>query len=848
MPLDIARILEQELSLKGNHVQNVLTLLGEEATIPFIARYRKEQTGEMNEIVLRQLVERYDYLRELEERKKTVLNTIREQNKLTPELESKIDTTLSKTELEDLYLPYKPKKRTRSTQAREKGLEPLAIWIQTLTSPASLTEEATKFISEEKGVKTAEEALAGASDILAEGVAEKAVHRQFVREFVANEGVFKSSVKPEFADKKTKFDMYRDYASPVKDIPAHNLLALRRGESDGVLSVTLDFDSAVPIGYLQRTEIPEGISGSEGEAKAFYLSMTTDAFERLMKNSIVGEVRYTKKELADLESIQTFDNNLRGLLLASPAGMRPTLGVDPGFRTGCKIVALDETGKFLEYQTVFPHQSEAQRAEAAKTVTDMLEKHGIKLIAIGNGTAGRETESFIRETLAAILAAKPDAELPVCVMVSESGASVYSASQAAIEEFPDKDITVRGAVSIGRRLQDPLAELVKIDPKSLGVGQYQHDVDQKLLKKKLDEVTESCVNYVGVDLNTASKELLSYVAGVNSAAAKSIVEFRNQNGAFKDRAALLGVPKVGPKLFEQAAGFLRIRGGTNPLDNTAVHPESYSIVEKMAADLKVPVEELVKRPDAASSIDVKSYTTETAGEITVRDILEELAKKGRDPREEFKYASFRPDIKEPKDLQTQMQLEGVVTNVANFGAFVDIGVHQDGLVHISQLANRYVKDANEIVKVGQVVKVKVLEVDLALNRISLSMRLEDASTQGKSGDRSERKSFDRNDRNTGDRKGNDRMSSDRKGSEQKSSDGETGGRKEGGRKDFNQRYGGRKESGGYKGGGDKAGKGEEYKTHKGYDSQADKKEKDDAPKFDTLATGIDALKAKFNSK
>jgi uncharacterized protein len=452
--------------------------------------------------------------------------------------------------------------------------------------------------------------------------------------------------------------------------------------------------------------------------------MLKDAFNRLMKTSLIGEVISEKKTYADIESIKTFETNLRELLLSSPAGMKPTLAVDPGFRTGCKVSVLDQTGKFLEYQAVFPHQAAAQRTQAAQIIKKLIEKYNIELIAIGNGTASRETEEFIAEVLA------PMERKPIKVMVNESGASIYSASDVAREEFPDLDVTVRGAISIGRRLQDPLAELVKIDPKSIGVGQYQHDVDQKLLKKKLDETVESCVNYVGVDLNTASKELLTFVSGITPTVAKNIVTHRNQNGAFRNRKALLKVPKLGPKAFEQAAGFLRIRGGENPLDNTAVHPESYFVVEAIASALNVPLTHISQASDQLKSIDLKKYVTDTLGLPTLRDIISELEKPGRDPRAEFKYATFKEGVKEIKDLQVGMELEGIVTNVANFGAFVDVGVHQDGLVHISQLADRFIDDPKKVVKVGQVVKVRVLEVDEKLKRISLSMKSPDKANDG----------------------------------------------------------------------------------------------------------------------
>jgi protein Tex len=566
-----------------------------------------------------------------------------------------------------------------------------------------------------------QEALGGAADILAEEVSEKAEYRAFLREYFINEGVFVSSIN----EKKhpigtTKYEMYRDYKVRVKDIQSHNMLALRRGEAEEVIGFDLVYDEAFVQQYLESKEIVASVAS----VREFFQAMIKDAFDRLMRATLIGDARLEKKDAADIESIKTFESNLRQLLLASPAGMKPTLGVDPGFRTGCKMVAIDETGKFMEYHAIFPHAAEAQRKAASKMVLTQLEKYDIELIAIGNGTAGRETEEFIAATI------KKMKKKPVIVIVNESGASVYSASQAAIDEFPELDLTIRGAISIGRRLQDPLAELVKIDPKSIGVGQYQHDVDQRMLKKKLEETVESCVNFVGVDLNMASKELLSHVAGVNSGLAKSIVSYRNEHGAFHSRDELRKVPKFGPKAFEQAAGFLRIRGGKNPLDNSAVHPESYPIAEQILNDLKLPLEDLAKAPEALSSINIKKYVTETVGEPTLRDIIAELKKPGRDPRAEFKYATFKQGITELKDLTVGMELEGIVTNVANFGAFVDIGVHQDGLVHISQLADRFVEDAKTVVKVGQIVKVRVLEVNEGLKRIALTMKSAASAASG----------------------------------------------------------------------------------------------------------------------
>lgn len=717
--LNIPQLIAQELSIHLSQVNNALELFAEGATIPFIARYRKERTDSLNEIHLRDISDRFTYLTEIEARKTTILETISSQGKLTEELQAKIESCLQKTELEDLYLPYKPKRRTRATIAREKGLEPLAEFIKSLNQPSSqpvpLEAEAAKYISEEKGVKTPEEALKGAADILAESVSEKAERRAYLRDFLMTTAVFISKIKDEFPEGSTKFEMYRSYQVAVRSVHSHNMLALFRGESEGILDLEISFDESAVTAYLESAEIRTNIP----EVKEFYRLMLKDAFNRLMKTSLITEVRSDRKNAADIESIKTFETNLRELLLSAPAGMKPTLAIDPGFRTGCKVSALDETGQFLEYQAIFPHQAAGQRQQAATIVKRLIEKYKIELIAIGNGTASRETEEFISEVLAEL------DRKPIKVMVNESGASIYSASDVAIAEFPDLDITVRGAVSIGRRLQDPLAELVKIDPKSIGVGQYQHDVDQKLLKKKLDETVESCVNYVGVDLNTASKELLTFVSGMSPTVAKNIVNYRNENGAFKNRRQLLKVPKLGPKAFEQAAGFLRIRNGENLLDNTAVHPESYAVVQAIAKDLNLPLTDVTQIAEKVKTVNIKKYVTEQVGEPTLRDIISELEKPGRDPRAEFKYATFKEGIKGISDLTVGMELEGIITNVANFGAFVDVGVHQDGLVHISQLADRFVEDPKQIVKVGQVVKVKVLEINEKLKRVSLTMRLQE---------------------------------------------------------------------------------------------------------------------------
>ena len=713
---NIPQLLANEFNLALYQVENALELLAEGATVPFIARYRKERTGEMNEVQLRLLFERYAYLTELAERKAVILNAVAQQGKLTDELKAKILSCCQKTELEDLYLPYRPKRRTRATIAREKGLEPLAELIKSLNSQntaiTSLEAAAAQYVSANQGVKTPLEALKGAADILAEEVAEKANLRAYIRDYFLADGVFVSQVKKDHPEGTTKFEMYRNYQMAVKNIASHNMLALCRGEAEGILNYEIAFDEDFILDYLKSKEI----KSKNSIIRDFYQAMLKDAFNRLMKTSIMTEVISQKKTHADIESIKTFEANLRELLLSAPAGMKPTLAIDPGFRTGCKVVVLDKTGQFLEYQAVFPHQAAEQRSKAAQTIKNLITKYHIELIAIGNGTASRETDEFVGEVLQHIPVK------PIKVIVNESGASIYSASKVALAEFPDLDVTVRGAISIGRRLQDPLAELVKIDPKSIGVGQYQHDVDQKLLRKKLDETVESCVNYVGVDLNTASQELLTFVSGITPTIANNIVAYRNEHGPFHNRKQLLKVAKLGPKAFEQSAGFLRIRGGDNPLDNTAVHPESYSVVQAIASDLNVSLKQVTQIAAQLKNTNLTKYVTDSIGEPTLRDIISELEKPGRDPRAEFKYATFREGIKEITDLQAGMDLEGIVTNVANFGAFVDIGVHQDGLVHISQLADRFVDDPQKIVKVGQVVKVRVLEVNQKLRRISLSMK------------------------------------------------------------------------------------------------------------------------------
>ena len=712
--MQFAPVIAKDLSVRPAQVEAALELLETGATVPFIARYRKEKTGELDERQLRQIEEQFAYLSELTNRKQTVLESIDNQGKLTPELRDRITQCTSKTELEDLYLPYRPKRRTRATIAREKGLEPLAQQLaqlnQTGQAVQSLETLAAEYVSDQ--VPDAAAALQGAADILAEGIAEQSELRAYVRQTLLKTGTVSSKIKPDYPEGSTKYEMYRKYDCAIAKLAPHNLLALLRGDKEGILKVNLTGDEDNILEHLDYSQIRT----KQTNLRQFYQTVIKDAFSRLMKNSLTNEVIAEKKAWADGESINTFAVNIKNLLLAAPAGMKPTLGVDPGFRTGCKVAAIDGTGKFLDYKPIFPHTGKQEAA--AKILSEMIKCHNIQLIAIGNGTASRETDAFVGSVIRDL---EPK---PIKVMVNESGASIYSASEVAISEFPDLDITVRGAISIARRLQDPLAELVKIEPKSIGVGQYQHDVDQKQLKQKLDATVESCVNYVGVDLNIASRELLTYVSGISSAVANNIVAYRNENGAFNSRRQLLKVAKLGPKAYEQCAGFLRIRDGKNPLDNTAVHPESYNIATTILKDQGVDSKAVLSELNLAN-LDLQRYVTEAVGLPTLRDIVEELEKPGRDPRAEFTYASFQEGVNEISDLTEGMILEGVITNVANFGAFVDIGVHQDGLVHVSQLANRFVSDPKEIVQVGQVVKVKVLEINKELKRIGLSIKAVD---------------------------------------------------------------------------------------------------------------------------
>lgn len=706
--IHIAKLLQ--VPMKG--MLAVVELLDEGSTVPFIARYRKEVTGNLDEVQIRGIEEKLLYFRELESRRETILASILEQGKLTDELRARIEATLDKSELEDLYLPYKPKRRTKATIAREKGLGPLAdyLWEQQSTG-TPLADFAGGFVNAELGVANVEEALEGARHIVAETISDHADIRKLLRKAMFEEGVIISrKIDPATnTDEEQKFKMYFDYREPVKSIPSHRMLAIRRGEAEKVLYFLIEMDPLRPLGIIRGQ-----IHKQAGDWTPHLDLGAEDSWKRLLSSSITGEVRLELKTNADADAIKVFRDNLENLLLSPPAGQLAVLGLDPGIRTGCKIAVVDDTGKFLAQDVIYPHAPKFDTAGSYRVLASLIEKFNVQAIAIGNGTASRETEALVRDFL------RDKGLLSLfSVTVNESGASIYSASDLARQEFPDLDLTVRGAISIARRLQDPLAELVKIDPKSIGVGQYQHDVDQSHLNKALQTVIESCVNRVGVDLNTASWALLRYVAGINERTAQKIVEYRNDNGRFRSRVQLTAVPGIGPKTFEQAAGFLRIRGGENPLDITAVHPESYPVVEQIASGLGITVSELIQRPQAIEKVDPASVA---AGTYTLHDILDELRKPGRDPREKFVAPVFQDGVREIGDLTTGMVLEGVVTNVTKFGAFVDIGVHQDGLVHISELSNRYIKEPSDAVKVGQIVKVQVLSADAKAKRIALSIK------------------------------------------------------------------------------------------------------------------------------
>ncbi len=709
--------IAQVLGLPEKGVDNTLTLLEDGCTIPFISRYRKERTGGLNEVQIAQIAEINDKLKELVKRKETIVKTITEQGKMTDELQKRIDNCWESTELEDIYLPYRPKRRTRAQVAREQGLEPLATLLLLQREPHP-QQVAQRFVKGE--VTDVATALKGAQDIIAEMVSEDERSRNQVRQSFRRDARISSKVvkAKKDTDEAAKFSDYFDWEEPLKRCSSHRLLAMRRGESEGILRVSITTNDEFCVERLQRHYVH-----GYGKCQSLVAEAVEDGYKRLLEPSIETEFAALSKEQADEEAIKVFTANLRQLLMDAPLGQKRVMGVDPGFRTGCKVVCLDAQGNLLHHEAIFPHPPVNHRMQATMHVLQMLKDYQIEAIAIGNGTASRETKEFMEEVITTLPTPHSSLPTPQIFVVSEDGASVYSASKTAREEFPDEDVTVRGAVSIGRRLMDPLAELVKIDPKSIGVGQYQHDVDQSKLKKSLDLMVESCVNQVGVNLNTASQHLLTYVSGLGPTLAKNIIEYRKANGAFTARAQLKKVPRLGPTAYQQCAGFLRIPHAKNPLDNSAVHPESYPLVERMAHDQGCTVEELISNPALREKIDIRHYVTAETGIPTLTDIMKELEKPGRDPREQIEVFEFDPNVKEVDDLIEGMILPGIVTNITNFGAFVDIGVHQDGLVHISQLANKFVKDPNDVVHLHQHVQVRVVEVDRRRNRISLSMRL-----------------------------------------------------------------------------------------------------------------------------
>ena len=704
----IISTVARELSLSTTQVASTLTLFGEGNTLPFIARYRKEVTGGLDEVQLRDVRDRFQYLTELDERRAAIFKSIEEQGKLDDALRAAINAAETKQALEDLYLPYKPKRRTRATIARERGLEPLAELLSgRTTTDATLESEAQRYIDAEKGVPDVAAALAGARDIVAERIADDAGLRGRVRDLTRTDGALRSRVATGKEKEVSKFQDYYDFSQRLAEIPSHRVLAIRRGEAEGFVLSSIDAPSERILSGLEQELV-------RGHAAPVQMRLVVeDAYRRLLTPAVELDLRLELKTRADEEAIAIFGQNLEQLLLASPAGERLVIGLDPGYRTGVKVAVVSRTGAVVATDTVYLHQAD----RFTTTILALVARFTPELIAIGNGTASRETESLVREALR-----ERSLTSPQVVVVSEAGASVYSASDLAREELPDLDVSLRGAVSIARRLQDPLAELVKIDPKAIGVGQYQHDVNQTRLKKRLDEIVESCVNRVGVEVNTASASLLSYVAGIGPTLAANIVKTRDKRGGFRSRGDLTDVPRLGAKAFEQAAGFLRVRGGAHPLDATAVHPERYPLVERIAGDLGLPLGELLNNESAVGRISVDKYVADGVGLPTLQDILSELRRPGRDPREQFEPPAFRDDVKEPKDLTQGMVLEGVVTNIVAFGAFVDVGVHQDGLVHVSQMAERFVRDPNDVVKVGQKVKVTVMSVDLERGRIALTMR------------------------------------------------------------------------------------------------------------------------------
>ena len=700
------RLIAGELHLSEHAVENTLKLLDEGCTIPFISRYRKERTGGLDEVQITAISDRKERLQEIAKRKETIIKTIAEQQKMTPELQKRIDDCWEMTTLEDIYLPYKPKRRTRAQVAREQGLEPLATLLM-MQREANPEQVAKRFVKGD--IATATDAIKGAQEIIAEQVSEDERSRNQVRSAFRREAFIESKVvkAKKDTDEAQKYSDYFEWEEPLKRCSSHRMLAMLRGQSEGILRISLTIDDEEAIQRLQHNFVR-----GNGSCQRLVGEAVEDGYKRLLLPSIETEFTNMSKEKADEEAIRVFAENLRQLLLSAPLGQKRVMGVDPGFRTGCKVVCLDAQGNLLHHEAIFPHPPVNHRMQASVHMQEMIKKYQIEAIAIGNGTASRETKEFVSDVTKDI----------AVYVVSEDGASVYSASKVARDEFPDEDVTVRGAVSIGRRLMDPLAELVKIDPKSIGVGQYQHDVDQTKLKHSLDHTVESCVNLVGVNLNTASQQLLTYVSGLGPVLAQNIVDYRRENGAFTSRAQLKKVPRLGPAAYQQCAGFLRIPNAKNPLDNSAVHPESYSVVEKMAQDCHCTVSDLISHPEKRAQIDIKHYVTDDIGLPTLTDIMKELEKPGRDPREQIEEFEFDASVQTIDDLREGMELPGIVTNITNFGAFVDIGVHQDGLVHVSQLADRFVSDPTQVVRLHQHVRVRVIGIDLRRQRISLSMK------------------------------------------------------------------------------------------------------------------------------
>jgi len=710
--------ITSDLSLPESGVRNTVVMLSQGDTVPFISRYRKEKTGDLNEVNIRDINDKLQYYIELETRKETILGSIEEQKKMTPELKKQIEECKEKTKLEDIYLPYKPKRQTKATVAKAAGLEPLAIEIteQKRGMKENRQEILKQYLNPEKGIDTIEKAAAGAIDIIAEQLSDDAAIRGMLRTYMTNNGNIRSKATKAAENLKTKYDMYYDYSEPLKAVPGHRLLAIRRGAKEEVLTWKIVLEDETAVNMMLAKVVK-----NKGNMSLFYPELfqaVQTAYDRHLYPSLQVEIFLAKMDDADKDAINVFATNAKNLLLAAPAGHKVIMGVDPGFRTGCKVVVIDSNGNFKEYHAIFPHEPASRVKEAEDILVDLLEEYYVELIAIGNGTASKETNTFVN----AVLKKHTDLKvMPKVVIVSEAGASVYSASPLATAEFPDLDVTVRGAISIARRLQDPLAELVKIDPKSIGVGQYQHDVNQIHLKNQLDGTVESAVNFVGANLNSASIELLSYVSGIGKNVAKNIVQYRTKNGSFKDKNELMKVSGLGEKTFEQCAGFLRIPNGANPLDNSGVHPERYGLVETMAGDLGVNVPEMIGNTALVQRIDVKKYISPEIGLLTLNDIVQELKKPGVDPRKDFSTAEFSAEINTIEDLKENMVLNGTVTNVTNFGAFVDIGVHQDGLVHISKLSSRFVTNPHEVVSVGETLKVKVLKIDTELKRISLEV-------------------------------------------------------------------------------------------------------------------------------